>query len=95
MITTALPTFLPVPPAREPSIRGTLSTEGGSMPQATRIEITLAAWSLAGGLLANAAGVMLMGRWGWPLSIALVVLGMSGLVGAMLLVAAPDRNNVA
>jgi hypothetical protein len=38
---------------------------------------------------------MLLGRWGWPLSVALVVLGMSALVGAMLLVAAADRNDVA
>jgi hypothetical protein len=65
------------------------------MPHTPKIEITLTAWSLVGGLIANAAGVMLMGRWGWPLSIALIVLGMTGLVGAMLLVAAADRNRVA
>jgi hypothetical protein len=65
------------------------------MPHAPRIETTLAAWSLVGGLLANAAGFMLMGKWGWLLSIALIVLGTSGLVGAMLLAAAADRSHVA
>jgi hypothetical protein len=59
------------------------------------IETTLAAWSLVGGFAANFAGLLLIGRLPWPLSIALVVLGTSGLIGAMLLVAAADRNQSA
>ena len=62
------------------------------MPEARRIETTLAAWSLVAGLVANFAGFMLIGRLPWPLSIALIALGTSGLIGAMLLVAAADRN---
>jgi hypothetical protein len=57
-----------------------------------RIETSFAAWSLAGGFLANFAGFILMGRLGWLLSIALIALGTNGLVSAMLLIAAADRN---
>jgi hypothetical protein len=62
------------------------------MAHTGRIETALAAWSLAGGFVANFAGFILMGRLGWPLSVALIALGTSGLVGAMLLVASADRN---
>jgi hypothetical protein len=57
----------------------------------THIETTLAAWSLVGGFLANFAGVILVGKLVWPLSVALMVVGTSGLIGAMLLIAAADR----
>lgn len=63
------------------------------MPQTRRIETTLAAWSLVAGLVANFTGLMLIGRLSWPLAVALVALGTTGLVGAMLLVAAADRIN--
>ena len=62
------------------------------MPHTRRIETTLAAWALVAGFLANFAGIMLVGRLAWPLSLALITLGTSGLIGAMLLVAAADRN---
>jgi len=61
------------------------------MSQARRIETTLAASSLVAGFVANFTGLMLIGRM--PLIAALVALGTTGLVGAMLLVAAGDRNN--
>ena len=63
------------------------------MPQTRRVETTLAACSLVAGLLANFAGFMLIGRLAWPLCLALVAFGTSGLIGAMLLVAAADRNH--
>jgi hypothetical protein len=63
------------------------------MSQARRIETTLAASSLVAGFVANFTGLMLIGRMPWPLIAALVALGATGLVGAMLLVAAGDRNN--
>ena len=63
------------------------------MPHVRRIETGLAAWSLVGGLLANFAGLMLMSRLPWQLSVALVALGTSGLIGAVLLLAAADRNH--
>ena len=62
------------------------------MPHTRRIETTLAAGALVGGFLANFAGIILMGRLGWPLSVALIAVGTSGLIGAMLLVAAADRR---
>ena len=49
------------------------------MPHTRSIETTLAAWSLVGGLAANFAGLLLIGK--------------GGLVGAMLLVAAADRKH--
>ena len=63
------------------------------MPHTRTIETTLAAWSLVAGLAANFAGFMLIGRLTWPLSVALITLGTVGLIGAMLLVAAADRNH--
>ena len=63
------------------------------MPRAITIETALAAWSLVGGVLANIAGFMLIGRQAWPLSATLIALGTSGLVGAMVLVAAADRKH--
>jgi hypothetical protein len=63
------------------------------MPHTRSIETTLATWSLVGGLAANFAGLLLIGKLPWPLSVALVVLGTSGLVGAMFLVAAADRKH--
>ena len=65
------------------------------MSHVRSIETTAAAWSLAGGFLANFAGFMLIGKLGWPLSIALIALGTSGLVGAMVLIAVADRNHSA
>jgi hypothetical protein len=62
------------------------------MPRSLTIETTLAAWSLVGGVLANIGGFMLIGRIAWPLSATLIALGTSGLVGAMVLVAAADRK---
>jgi hypothetical protein len=62
------------------------------MPHTRRIETTLAACSLVGGFLANFAGIILVGRLVWPLSVALVAVGTSALIGAMLLVAAADRS---
>ena len=56
------------------------------MPQMRRIETTIAVWSLVAGLAANFAGFMLIGRFPWPVSLALIALGTSGLVGAMVLV---------
>jgi hypothetical protein len=67
--------------------------EGGFMPRTFTIETTLAAWSLVGGILANIAGFMLIGRLAWPLSALLIALGTSGLVGAMVLVAMADRRH--
>jgi hypothetical protein len=58
------------------------------VPQTRRIETTLAPWSLLAGLVANFAGFMLIGRLAWPLCLALIAFGTSGLIGAMLLVAA-------
>jgi hypothetical protein len=63
------------------------------VPQTRRIETALAAWSLLAGLVANFAGFMLIGRLAWPLCLALIAFGTSGLIGAMLLVAAADRNH--
>jgi peptidoglycan/LPS O-acetylase OafA/YrhL len=63
------------------------------MPRTITIETTLAAWSLVGGVLANIAGFMLIGRQAWPLSATLIAVGTSGLVGAMILVAAADRKH--
>jgi hypothetical protein len=62
------------------------------MPQTRRVETTLAVRSLVAGLLANFAGFMLIGRLAWPLCLALITLGTSGLIGAMFLVAAADRK---
>jgi hypothetical protein len=62
------------------------------MPHMRRIETTMAAWSLVAGLAANFAGFMLIGRLPWPLSLALVALGTAGLIGAMVLISAADRN---
>jgi hypothetical protein len=62
------------------------------MPHTRTIETTLAAWSLVAGLAANFAGFMLIGRLAWPVSVVLVALGTSGLVGTMLLVAYADRK---
>jgi uncharacterized membrane protein len=65
------------------------------MPHTRSIETTLATCSLVGGLAANFAGLLLIGRLPWQLSAALVILGTSALVGAMLLVAAADRKHAA
>jgi hypothetical protein len=58
------------------------------LPRTPAIKTTLAAWSLVGGVLANIAGFMLIGGLAWPVSATLIALGTSGLVGAMVLVAA-------
>ena len=42
------------------------------MPHTRSIETTLATWSLVGGLAANFAGLLLIGKLPWPLSVALV-----------------------
>jgi hypothetical protein len=62
------------------------------MPHSHRIETTIAVWALVAGFLANFAGVILASKLAWPLSLALMVIGISGLIGAMLLIAAADRN---
>ena len=62
------------------------------MPHTRRIETTLAAWALVAGFLANFAGIMLVGRLTWPLNVALIAVGTTSLIGAMLLVAAADRS---
>jgi hypothetical protein len=74
-------------------IRARLSAEGFAVPQTRTIETTLAAWSLLAGLVANFTGFMLFGRLAWPLCLALIAIGTGGLVGAILLVAAADRNH--
>jgi hypothetical protein len=51
------------------------------MPHTVRIETTLAAWSLVRGLLTDFAGLLLIGRLPWPLSVALVGLGSSVSLG--------------
>ena len=53
----------------------------------------MAAWSMVSGLAANFVGFMLIGRFPWPVSLGLIALGTSGLVGAMLLVALADRKH--
>ena len=63
------------------------------MPHTRDIETTLAACSLIVGFVANFAGFFLIGRLAWPLSVAFNILGTSGLIGAMVLVAAADRNH--
>ena len=62
------------------------------MPHTSRIETTLAAWSLVGGFLANVAGITLAGRLGWHLAVALVAAGTSSLIAGILLLAAADRG---
>ena len=62
------------------------------MPHTRRIQTTLAAWALVGGVLANVVGITLAGKLVWPLSVALIAVGTSGLIGAMLLLAAADRG---
>ena len=87
-------------------IRAGLYPEGLAVPQTRRIETSLAAWSLLAGLVANFTGFMgsmyvtntlpgfmLIGRLAWPLCLALIAIGTGGLIGAMLLVAAADRNH--
>jgi hypothetical protein len=74
-------------------IRAGLYPEGLAVPQTRRIETSLAAWSLLAGLVANFTGFMLIGRVAWPLCLALIAIGTGGLIGAMLLVAAADRNH--
>ena len=61
------------------------------MPHTPRIETTLAAISVVGGLLTTAAGFMFFGRLGW-LSAVLVLLGTGGLIGGMMLIVAADRD---
>ena len=63
------------------------------MPHTRAIETTLATWSLVGGLAANFAGLLLIGNLPWQMNIALILLGTSGLVGAVLLIAAADRKH--
>jgi hypothetical protein len=62
------------------------------MPHTRRVETTLAALSLVAGLAANFTGFILIGRLAWPLSLAFLVLGTVGVVGAVFLIAAADRN---
>ena len=61
------------------------------MPHTPRIETTLAAISVVGGLLITAAGFMFFGRLGW-LSAVLVLIGTGGLIGGMMLIVAADRD---
>ena len=54
---------------------------------------TVLRWRRRGWRSANFTGLMLIGRLPWPLTVALVALGTTGLIGAMPLVAAADRTN--